>query len=86
MIRAKLSVFSVIPGRCMIWPNGGPGIESDCETIRFCAVSGGPGTVNKEWNQNTPRCDVEIVIANPAAMGRFQMGKSYYLDFTLTGD
>lgn len=83
MVRAKMSVFVVNPGRCMVWPkDGGPGYEAPCETVKLWAVSGGPGNENAEWNLNTPTAHVEIVIANPEAMGKFVLGKSYYVDFT----
>ena len=83
MLRAKMSVFSITKGRCMAWPPDGSACrEVECETVKLTAVCGGPGNPNAEWNWNTPTATVEIVIANPAAMGRLEMGKTYFLDFT----
>lgn len=34
----------------------------------------------------TPQADLNITINNPALVGKFQVGETYYVDFTLTPD
>lgn len=53
------------------------------ETVRMRAVySDDPNHENKAWTQWTPSGSFEMTINNPAAIGKFEKGKEYFLDFT----
>lgn len=85
MIRAKFSVFSVVPGQWTIYRNGKNEVIT-AEHVRLTAVCGGPNNPNESWNLATPSGSLEMTIANPAAQGALKVGKSYYLDFTEAPD
>lgn len=38
---------------------------------------------NKEWSKWTPSGEVVMTITNPAAYQQFEIGKAYYVDFSL---
>lgn len=54
----------------------------DTEEIELAPVTG-PG--NEEWSKWTPGGSVRMQINNPAAIGQFEVGKDYYVDFTPVG-
>lgn len=37
---------------------------------------------NASWSKYTPQGKLEMTVTNPAAVAAFEIGKSYYLDFT----
>lgn len=37
---------------------------------------------NKEFFKNTPNGRIEVSVLNPAAAAQFEVGQSYYIDFT----
>lgn len=37
---------------------------------------------NATWSKYTPQGKLEMTVTNPAAVAAFEVGKSYYLDFT----
>jgi hypothetical protein len=75
MVRAK---FRVVESSKVTSAYGGPKpVESD--RIKLSAVTG-PG--NEDWSKWTPSGDLNIQITNPEAMGQFEVGKDYYIDFT----
>lgn len=47
--------------------------------VKLLAVS---GDGNKEWSAATPSGLIEMTISNPDAYDRFELGKSYFVDFT----
>ncbi|MBY5709706.1 hypothetical protein [Rhizobium leguminosarum] len=49
--------------------------------IRFTAVNGN-GEENKSWSKWTPSGELKMMVTNPSAIEAFELGKSYYLDFT----
>jgi hypothetical protein len=51
------------------------------EQVTLRAVYGN-GEANKEWSAATPNGMVMLTISNPAAKGKFEQGKEYFLDFT----
>ena len=67
MIRAKFNVTSVNK-------------QGETETVYMSAAT--QGEENKEWAAASPSGNLSIVIANPAAQGQLEQGKSYFLDFT----
>ena len=48
-------------------------VYSDCEE-------------NKRWSKWTPYGEVKLGIANPEAVGQFELGKAYWVDFTRVED
>lgn len=53
----------------------------DAEKVRLAVVYDGSDE-NKAWSSATPNGHLEITITNPDAMGKFEPGKSYFLDIT----
>lgn len=49
--------------------------------IRFHAVYG-TGEENKSWSKWTPSGELKMMVTNPSAIEAFELGKSYFLDFT----
>ena len=69
MIRAKIWVNSVKD-------------QNGSEVVNFDAVCGGGSEENKSFSMATPSLQLEMMIDNPDAMGKFKEGEEYYLDFT----
>lgn len=70
-IRAKFRVHSVVP-----LEGTDPG-----QTVRLHPVYSG-SEENKSFSKWTPTGEVSMTITNPAALGFFEAGKEFYLDFT----
>ncbi len=51
-------------------------------TVRFNAVTADEIPENQRYHRWTPSGSIEMQIDNPAAAEQFQLGKSYYADFT----
>lgn len=51
----------------------------DAEEVTLQAVYGN-GEDNKAWSAATPSGRLQITITNPEAQGKFEPGKSYFLD------
>ncbi len=62
--------------------------HGEAETLQFRAVCKDDGygedglDENNTFSQFTPSADLNIHINNPALVGKFKEGESYYLDFT----
>ncbi len=75
-MRAKMVVDSVVP------------YGDDSETLTFRAVCKDDAydesglDENNTFSRFTPSADLKIHINNPALVGKFKQGESYYLDFT----
>jgi len=52
-----------------------------CAEITLRAVWG-DGKGNETWSKATPQGELKMMITNPAAIDQFDLGKSYFLDFT----
>lgn len=53
------------------------------EKVNFHAVySPDPEDPNYTWSKASPQGSFSITISNPAARGKFEPGKSYFLDIT----
>jgi len=52
-----------------------------CATITLQPVYG-DGSDNAQWSKWTPQGKIEMMITNPAAIEGFELGKSYFVDFT----
>ena len=42
----------------------------------------GDGKGNESWSKATPQGDIKMMITNPPAIEAFDLGKSYFVDFT----
>lgn len=75
-MRAKLQISQVIRH------------SAECETLVFFAVSrpnGYPSDGSDEDNtfaKFSPSAKLELTVANPALIGKFNPGEKYYVDFT----
>ncbi|MGE0629774.1 MAG: hypothetical protein AB7O43_18370 [Hyphomicrobiaceae bacterium] len=59
---------------------------SDVETLYFSAVAAHAypadgSDENNTYAKFTPSADLKIMIANPALIGKFKPGETYYIDF-----
>ncbi|MEI6561104.1 MAG: hypothetical protein WCO68_03355 [Verrucomicrobiota bacterium] len=52
------------------------------ENVTFQAVYDDGGNENKSFSEATPSLGLSMTISNPAALGSFKAGNSYYLDFS----
>ncbi len=52
-----------------------------CAEITLRAVWG-DGKGNESWSKATPQGEIKMMITNPAAIDAFDLGKSYFADFT----
>ncbi|MGO7149000.1 hypothetical protein ACCS52_26550 [Rhizobium ruizarguesonis] len=73
VVRAKFRCLSVTH-----FADNGPETQAE---IRFHAVYG-TGEENKSWSKWTPSGELKMMVTNPSAIEAFELGKSYYLDFT----
>lgn len=76
MLRAKMIVTG-------IQTDGTTATAATYESTCLNAVySGDPEDPNYTWSQATPSGGVRLHITNPTAMGKFEKGKTYFVDFT----
>jgi len=74
MVRAKFSVTSIIKNEDLVSPS---------EVVYLNAVySSDPTSENYSWSKWTPAGSLSMTITNPDCFGKFEQGKTYYLDFT----
>ncbi len=80
-MRAKLRVGSVLP-----FPDGQGGVAQERVTFHGVAKSDGyPADGADEDNtyaKYSPSATLDMVIANPALIGKFAVGDKFYVDFT----
>ena len=55
--------------------------QGGSEVVNFDAVYTG-SKENESFSMATPVLQLEMMIDNPDAMGKFKRGEEYYLDFT----
>ena len=83
-IRAKMSCISV-KSTAYLMP--GDGFKKHYnETVELSAVAYGDSDENKSFSEATPFARVEMTISNQKALGAFEPGEDYYVDFTPAGD
>lgn len=58
-------------------------LSNEQVNVHMNAVS---GEDNKSWSKWTPSGNLSISITNPEASKQFEVGKSYYLDFSPVPD
>lgn len=73
VVRAKFRCLSITH-----FADNGPDAQAE---IRFHAVYG-TGEENKSWSKWTPSGELKMMVTNPSAIEAFELGKSYFLDFT----
>ena len=54
--------------------------DAVCAEIRLTAVYG-EGNENASWSKWTPSGEIKMTITNPAAIDKFELGRSYFVDF-----
>jgi hypothetical protein len=54
----------------------------DGKLVNAIVLSAVGGPANRTWAKLTPQGRVEMTIDNPEAVSRFEIGKTYYVDFT----
>lgn len=69
MIKAKFKVQSVTK------------YENNCESVELYPVTTG-SEENKQWSEYTPGGKIQMTITAKGAVGKFEPGKEYYIDFT----
>lgn len=50
-----------------------------CAEVKLAPVYGDD---NKPWSEATPQGQMSLTITNPEAIDVFELGKSYFVDFT----
>lgn len=50
--------------------------------VKLAPVYDDGNGVNKTWSAATPQGQIAMSITNPDAIAAFELGKSYYIDFT----
>jgi len=78
MVRAKFMCHAV---RKFSMGKNADGTTKFGEEIELGAVAG-DSPENKTWSEYTPSGNLKMSITNPFAQGKFEPGKSYFLDFT----
>lgn len=58
-----------------------PSPHMTCAVVKLAAVYG-DGKGNETWSTYTPQGSLEMTVTNPEAVEKFELGKSYFLDFT----
>lgn len=59
------------------------GEEVECRTLYFSPVySSDPNSENRKFWKSTPSGQLTMWVVNPEAWKHFEVGKSYYLDFS----
>lgn len=80
-MRAKLRVGAVLP-----LPDGQGGVAQERLTFHGVSKSGAypddGSDENNTFAKFSPAVSLDIVIANPALIGGFEVGDTFYVDFT----
>lgn len=73
MVRGKFILQSITKHSCNY---------STAQTFEFGAVCDNSTEENKKFAKYTPSGTLRMIVDNPPAQAFFELGKSYYLDFT----
>lgn len=60
--------------------------NKDARRLKFQAVFNDGTEENEKFHKATPTGEIAIMVDNPSAVGQFEFGKHYYVDFTLAQD
>ena len=55
---------------------------SSAEVIMAPVYGSSAKPANDAWSKATPSGELKMLITNPVAVSRFELGKEYFLDFT----
>jgi hypothetical protein len=81
-VRAKMAVNEIRRYRGGVRnPDTGQYESVEMQAVKMNAVAGGSPEDNT-FAQATPAATLDISITNPETVGFFELGKSYYVDFT----
>lgn len=72
MVRGKFSLQSITQHS---W-------SATAQTFKFMAIHDTATEENKRFSKATPNGSLEMTVDNPPAQAFFEIGKTYYLDFT----
>lgn len=61
--------------------NGHPTADQ-AATVKLAPVYDDGSGQNKDWSKYTPQGEISMMITNPGAIEQFELGKSYFVDFT----
>ena len=75
-VRAKFWVKGVVHHH-----NGSPVADQSVEIV-MAPVFGTMGSGNESWAKYTPQGEIKMLINNPSAAAKFELGKQYFVDFT----
>lgn len=81
-MRAKMRVSAVLP-----WPPAGDGVVRQERLMLSCVAKSGGYPADGADEDNTfakfsPSGVLDLQIANPALIGTFEVGDTFYVDFT----
>lgn len=76
MVRGKFSLREIVQ-----YAYGGESRE-----LVFRAMYDPDLPEDQKYAKATPTGEIKIMVDNPAALAQFELGKSYYVDFTPAGD
>lgn len=51
-------------------------------TVKLAPVYDDGTKQNADWSKYTPQGEISMMITNPAAIEQFELGKSYFVDFS----
>jgi hypothetical protein len=68
MVRAKMKVQEIVPAQ-----------DGSYKAVTLQAVT---DDENKSWSKWTPSGQLTMTITNPDAFNQFEVGQTYFLDFT----
>lgn len=86
MVRAKFTLHLI---KQISYQHGGSVVDGDPSktttggrTLVFSAAYDDGTPENQRFSKATPSGSIEMLVDNPEALKQFEIGKSYYLDFT----
>lgn len=86
-VRAKMAVNEI---RRYRGSNYNPETKSydacEMQAVKLNAVSAGNNEEDNTFAAATPSASVDISITNPNTVGFFELGKTYFVDFTAAGE
>lgn len=75
VVRAKMKCWS-------IQRNNSQDPADETARVQFMAAYANGDPDNSAWSKATPAASLDMFITNPEAVGKFEEGRFYYLDFT----
>lgn len=61
--------------------NGNPNADQ-AATVKLAPVYDDGTKQNKDWSKYTPQGEISMMVTNPDAIAKFELGKAYFVDFT----